>query len=421
MDNKYEKFIMSKRNFIPPRGMQKTNIGIVHITNINHYRTVNEKFQLPGIISNLSGAGTGDTPKQAMFLATMEAYERLANSIPTKRTILATEKELKGLAVPLHDFPQISEGETKSNLQQGNSTKKIRWCESYNATNNNVCYIPQVYINLFTQFEHEGENITHPISTGCAIHQNYIDAVINGIYEVIERDGIALFWLLKRPLKEVTKDSYPEDLNVFANPFLGRTTLYEASTIDSVHTFCLRAETRHSKKIKNVFMFSTNISPKKAIHKIKKELISVIYSLVHSLPKQEELLSRSYDLFYHVDEGALLMAHESMDHKFSFLEGNGNSQFPAEKIVFQSNMEELQYLLSCLEEQGHTVYITDLTTRECREKNLRAVKVTIPSLQPISFIYSARYLKSNRLKTFATQMYGYYDENLVNKEPLPFS
>ena len=46
-------------------------------------------------VANLSGAGTGDTPEQAMFLATMEAYERLANSIPTKRTIVATEGDLK--------------------------------------------------------------------------------------------------------------------------------------------------------------------------------------------------------------------------------------------------------------------------------------------------------------------------------------
>ena len=65
--------------------------------------------------------------------------------------------------------------------------------------------------------------------------------------------------------------------------------------------------------------------------------------------------------------------------------------------------------------------MTDLTSRECREQGLCAVKVTIPSLQPISFVHSARYLKSQRLESFATQMFGYYDEELINEEPLPFS
>ncbi|MGE7917634.1 YcaO-like family protein [Viridibacillus sp. NPDC093762] len=421
MEQKYEKFIIGKRHLVPPRGIQKTDIGVVHIADINHYRTVNEGVQQSSKVSKLSGAGTGDTPEQAMFLATMEAYERLANSIPTKRTKVATEEELENLAVPLAHFPQISEHETKSYLKQADRNQKLRWCESLNVTEDKVCYIPQIYINLFTHFEHEGENISHPISTGCAIHQNYIDAVINGIYEVIERDGIALTWLLKRPLKEVKEESYTEDLDLFAHPFLGKTTLYEASTVDGVYTYCLRAETKHSQEIKNVLMFSTNACPKKAILKIKKELISVMYSLVNAIPKQKELLSRPYDLFYHVDEGALFMAHETMANKFAFLEGNGDVPFPTEGPIFNSNVEELQYLIDCLREQGHTVYVTDLTTRECREQGLRAVKVTIPSLQPISFIHSARYLKSSRLESVATRMFGYYNEELINEEPLPFS
>ncbi|EFI66952.1 YcaO-like family protein [Lysinibacillus capsici] len=421
MNHNFDKFIISKRNVVPPRGVQKTNIGIAYIADINHYRTVNAGKKVHDSVANLSGAGTGDTPEQAMFLATMEAYERLANSIPTKRTIVATEGNLKNLAVPLTDFPQISERETNSHLKPSNSNQKLRWCESLNITEDKICYIPQIYINLFTQFDYEGENISHSISTGCAIHQNYIDAVINGIYEVIERDGIALTWLLKRPLKEVSEESYLEDLNIFTHPFLGKTTLYEASTVDGIHTFCLRAETNHSQELKNVLMFSTNACPKKAIHKIKKELISVMFSLVSRIPKQKELLSRPYDLFYSVDEGALFMAHETMANKFSFLEGNGIVPFPTEKPIFNSNLEELHYLIDCLKEQGHKVYVTDLTSRECREQGLCAVKVTIPSLQPISFVHSARYLKSQRLESFATQMFGYYDEELINEEPLPFS
>ncbi|MFO6598665.1 YcaO-like family protein [Bacillus cereus] len=58
------------------------------------------------------------------------------------------------------------------------------------------------------------------------MHQDYTRAVINGIYEVIERDGIALFWLLKRPLKKLDKQEFIDDLEIFSSPFLGK-LLYE--------------------------------------------------------------------------------------------------------------------------------------------------------------------------------------------------
>lgn len=421
MHKKYEKFLLGKRELVPPRGIQKTEIAIAHVTDINHYRFLNDDITHPNSLANISGAGTGETKEHAMFLATMEAYERLANSVPNKKTIVATAEDLGDLAIDLDSFPQVGDTEKNTYLKRTSKTEKLRWSESYNLTDNKLCYIPQVYINLFSRIKHEGENITHPISTGCAIHQNFVDAIINGIYEVIERDSISLSWLLKLPFKKIALSDLEENLEVFAQPFLGETTLYEASTVEGVYTFCLRARAKHSEHVKNVLMYSTNTCPKKAIKKIKKELISVMYSLVHSIPKQEKLLNQAYDSFYHVDEGALFMAHEKMDDKFTFLDNNGEMEFPTADRKFESNVEELAYLKATLKEQGHTIYVTDITNVECDEKGLRAVKVTIPTLQPISFVYSARYLKSDRLKTVAQELYGYYDENFINPEPLPFS
>ncbi|MFL0584949.1 YcaO-like family protein [Solibacillus silvestris] len=421
MNKKYEKFILGTRELSPPRGIQKTEIAIAHVTDINHYRFLNNDVTHPNFISNISGAGTGDIKENAMFLATMEAYERLANSVPNKRTIVTTAEKLGDLAIDLSSFPQVGDSEKNHYLKRPRKDEELRWSESYNLSDKKLCYIPQVYINLFSRFKYQGENITHPISTGCAIHQNFVDAIINGIYEVIERDAISLSWLLNLPLKKVSPKSIEENIEVFAHPFLGESTLYEASTVDGVYTFCLRARANYSEHIKNVLMYSTNTCPKKAIKKIKKELVSVMYSLVNAIPKQEKLLNQSYDLFYHVDEGALFMAHEKMDEKFSFLDKNGEIEFPESTRTFESNVEELDYLITTLKNQGHTIYVTDLTNVECEENGLRAVKVTIPSLQPISFVHGARYLKSDRLETVAQKLYGYYDEKLINPEPLPFS
>lgn len=338
---KYNNCVIGSRSVFPPRGLQETNIGIVHISDINHYYTLNLSRKIENHLSKLTGAGTGDSVEDSMFLATMEAYERLANSIPVSQQVIASQEELGDLAVPLSDFPKMNQSETSSN---GIEKKYLRWSESYNLTDQSRCYIPQVYINLYTHFNYNGEGLTHPISTGCAIHQDYTRAVINGIYEVIERDGIALFWLLKRPLKKLDKQEFIDDLEIFSSPFLGKTTLYDASTINGVYTFCLRAETHFSESIRNVVMFSSNTCPKEAISKLKKELISVIYSLANGIEKQSNLLKQDPMSFYHVDEGALYMAHPSKAYAFEFLNNSSKGSIPTNEIQFSSYGEELRYL-----------------------------------------------------------------------------
>ena len=66
MNHNFDKFIISKRNVVP-LVVYKTNIGIAYIADINHYRTVNAGKKVHDSVANLSGAGTGDTPEQAMF------------------------------------------------------------------------------------------------------------------------------------------------------------------------------------------------------------------------------------------------------------------------------------------------------------------------------------------------------------------
>lgn len=400
----------------PNKGIQNARVFVSNISDISVYTGINANEQQKW---GIGGAGTGKTAEEAKFLSDMEAVERIANSSSCSQVIIASGNELGEMAINMDLFPRCSKYERTPN-QIYDPRKYLKWVRSVNLTRGTVCYIPQEYITLFSKVEFGGENITNPISTGCAIHNNYDEAIINGIYEVIERDSIALTWLLKLPLKQIRTDGLIE--NVFDNDFLGNTYLYDASTFDDTFvTYCLRAEANNAKHIKNLLMFASHSDPYKALSKLRKELISVMYSLNNQVNKNvTNDAPVDYKNFFSVFDGAIYMASPQREDAFNFLIDNGYTELRNGK-TFSSPKDELNCLIDTLKRDGHEVYAADLTTRECRELELYAVKIIIPTLQPISFVYRARYLDSKRIKDYAKKAFGKYEESMINELPLAFA
>lgn len=393
----------------PAKGIQNTRIYISRIGRNSSVASERELY----------GAGTGDTIEEASFLSKMEAIERLCNSQTVAPSLIGSLEDLQDQAIDLTLFPQLSDSENSFNKNY-RPKGVMRWVKSFNLTQRKPVYIPEEHVTLFTKKKYDGEGTTNPISTGCAIHSNFSDAILNGIYEVVERDAIALTWLLKLPLKEIDAAANGLDVNIFDSDFLGSVRLYDASTVEGVKTFCLRATTRHSREIKNVLMFSTHIDSKKAIAKLKKELLSVIFSLSESVERNRNIIEEDVQEFYRVDQGALYMAHEDHADHFDFLDDNGEAPLDPGNVGL-SKQEELEFLIEALRTVGHEIYVTDMTNRECYENDLRAVKVTVPTLQPISFVHRSRYLDSRRIQGYAERQYGSFDFSMINDKPLAFS
>ncbi|ELH8580021.1 YcaO-like family protein, partial [Staphylococcus pseudintermedius] len=143
------------------------------------------------------GAGTGKNCEEAEKYANFEALERIANSINCRNEIVETYNNLKRNKVDLDKFPMISKKEYSMNTKL-DKNQLIDWVECVDIINKELKMIPSSYVYLYNSELFQGDKITNPISTGAALHENYNKAIINGIYEVIERDGIALTWLIKK-------------------------------------------------------------------------------------------------------------------------------------------------------------------------------------------------------------------------------
>jgi ribosomal protein S12 methylthiotransferase accessory factor len=130
------------------------------------------------------------------------------------------------------------------------------------------------------------------------------------------------------------------------------------------------------------------------------------------------------DRFTDVFEGALYMGSREKIHEFNFLRYS-KGIFPLSKFKNYSTdnpKRDLNFLVNQLKQKGHEIFAVDLTTDEARRSGFKAVRVLIPTLQPLSFIHRARYLGSKRLYQAPINMgYGPRHEENINPMPMPFA
>ena len=399
---------MSTRLFVPPFGIQKTYIATTNVGSLNKLYDIDKPS-----FSNLCGAGTGLDKQKAIDLSVFEAIERLSNTICSVNVIIDTYNNLKNKCYNMEKFPQVADYENSFNLPfvPDNVTG---WVETLNLCDAKNYLIPQSYVFLNNEPSFLGDRITNPISTGVALHDSYIEAVISGIYEVVERDGIALTWLLGN-VNYCVNHIFTDFENIFSTDFLGEVNYYDVSTVEGIITICVHAKSYHSNKVKNVLMFVSDVDIQNIKKKLFKELISVMSSFANGKEFNDDT---DFTHFTSVEQSGAFMALSKNDSNFDFLKDIPNAlnkEYPIFK--FSTKKDELAYLKKIISNLGYDILVTDITSREAKSKNYKVVKVIIPQLQPISFVYSSRYLSSKRLSDYMKKL-GIKE---INNMPLAFS
>ncbi|MGM0122885.1 hypothetical protein IGI37_000251 [Enterococcus sp. AZ194] len=405
---------MKKFPIVPPIGIQKTHIGLTRIGNVKFLYNLNAQQKL----SQMSGAGTSSEESTALKLSEYEAIERIANAVNCRKVIVDTAKNLNDKVVDITKFPKMSSDESSVDLNFS-SEQTYCWIECVDLHTLKTKLIPTNFVYLFNDKNFYGDRVTVPISTGAALHEDYVSAVINGIYEVIERDGIALTWLLRNIKGDVTHLFSDDKNQVFNSSYLGEVKFYDVSTVAGITTICAHAKSNHSENCKNVLMFCSSINLSDIKNKLWKELISVMFSFyINEYPYDD---STDFTRFVSVEQGGAYMAKGFNDSYFDFFKN-----VPVSKKTYQNNLilskeDELKYLVKILKNQNFSAYVADISCREVLERNYRAVKVVIPEAQPISFVYTSRYLDSERFVKLAKDKYGNHYKKHINNMPLAFS
>ncbi|MER5885343.1 YcaO-like family protein [Streptomyces sp. NPDC001941] len=379
-----------------------------------------------GRIDGLDGAGGGTDPERARLISLAEALERYTNSLFQPELVRwATAEELGDEAVDLDALPRCSDTELAQDeawLLPPDKSLPQRWVRGWSLTRSRPVWVPVAYVWLFTTPQALGERTTHPISTGCAVHSDVHQALVNGICEVVERDAIALTWLQRLRLPEIDVSAAPalaEQRARLEDGFV-RYRFYDATSDLGVPVVYAVVLSDHNPELGQLVMCASGPDPVDVIRKIYREAASSRIALQSGREAPDDPRD-----FTDVMHGAVHMGRADRRGAFDFLlAGPRPVRRPADLPTLTGNgpRERLDQLVERLRRAGAEAIAVDLTTSECRAVGFRSVRVLVPQLMPLSFVHRSRYLAHPRLYRAPLAMgLESRPESALNPDPQPFA
>lgn len=374
----------------------------------------------------MAGSGGNVNPRLARAIATVEAIERYSNCVPSPHIVWARMDELMGRVVDMSAMPACSPTElehSKCVVAPFDPKERVRWVQGWSLLSQEPIWVPAVHVWMHIPALTPSERFTLPISTGSAAHTSVGKAILNAICEVVERDSIALTWMqmLELPRIDFSKASsaLKADLeraasNGIVYDFFDATTDLGLPTI-----YCVDTD-RANSKLRHVVMCATDPDPERAAAKILREIAASRMGL-NSVRRAPDSVDDFHDVFH----GAQYMGAAERAHAFEFLLNTTAQSRGIEEISPLGGgnpVGQLDEALRIFRSRGWDVVVVDISTIEARDAGVTVVKVVIPQLMPLSFVYRSQFRAHPRLYDAPREM-GLHvrAEAELNSFPQPFA
>ncbi|KZN61574.1 YcaO-like family protein [Pseudoalteromonas luteoviolacea] len=344
--------------FVSPLTGQITHLEVVkqkYPTPVNTYKTA--FFKTPAIknIHNIDNEsfiqiclGKGVTKYQSMASALCEAIERKnAQYSQIQPSVFAHSRELTHRHYHFEQIAQYSyqQYQNFSDPKHPDSARKqaviqvtneeINWQKTWSLTHNEAVYVP--YVLCFANTPYEEDKYGKWQSNGCAAGNNLEEAILQGLFELIERDAVAIWWynLLPRPKFDLSN----LDPN-YLNP-LHQTLSHEHEywvldlTIDT-GIAVMAAIGRNKQTLGWTFGFGCHINPNMAAQRALTELCQLI-------PIRDQN-GAPFD-FDAIENDDFLLPSSSSEHLPSLLQPSGDLKLDILNIVEQLNGLDMETLV----------------------------------------------------------------------------
>jgi ribosomal protein S12 methylthiotransferase accessory factor len=401
----------------------------VYVAGLGELESVQDNIrrisELPSGVE-MAGSGGNVNPLLARAIATVEAIERYSNCVPSPGITWARQDELVGRVIDMSEMPACSPAELehpKCVVAPFDPEERVRWVQGWSLLSNEPIWVPAVHVWMHIPALTPSERFTLPISTGSAAHTTLANAILNAICEVVERDSIALTWLqmLALPRIEFTNasEALKEALRRAESTGI-EYAFFDATTDLGIPTvYCVDTD-RASSKLRHVVMCATDPDPERAVTKILREIAASRMGL-SSVRRAPESVDDFHDVFH----GAQYMGAAERAQAFDFLLNTTARVRGIEEIASMSVGDPLRELEAALQEfrtRGWEVVVVDISTVEARDAGVTVVKVIVPRLMPLSFVYRSQFRAHRRLFEAPRAMgLPVRPESELNPFPQPFA
>lgn len=379
--------------------------------------------------------GAGLTREEARLAALGEAVERYCSSIYfPDELLIGSYREVgrKTRALAPGELA-IFHPEQRGHVGYSWFTEDARlcWISGGSVTRNEPVLIPAclTFVPYHPFWAQRGEETIGPsITTGQAAASSYRDAVLGGIYEIVERDAFMITWLNRLPVPRIDIDSSPRVAEIFctrlARPNLRYTLHSLATDLGIPSILCVLIDTQCDPAMVCTGG-AANLNPEKAAVKALVEAVQTReWAKYMGHRRKPFVIESDYSNLNDFDKHVLLYAYGDMSSAVEFL-------IDAPTICSFSDLPDLstgtvagdlrlaKELVEC---SGQEILVVDLTTGDVGQAGFRVVKVFIPGAQQIEGDHAHRLLGSCRLFEVPRRL-GYpvvSSLNEFNPDPHPY-
>lgn len=379
------------------------------------------------VASSINSAA-GFSLKRAYQAAIGESIERYSSSFQPNDIKYSTFKNLKEEAVDPNQFAFYADEQYLDN--EFPYTKFIKdsfvgWTKAINLFSGKQVYVPAATVYLPYNRNKNEAKIWDCVSTGLACGDNIYDALLRGIYEVIERDAISNMWFNELSMPTLDVESNQKMSTLFHQRIELNNCNYhfiDISTETGIYTYFGILEDNNGGAL---VAASANNNPEKAFQKVMLELSQ------GRITWKEDFVKRVYRKFkddfsdirdFH--SRVELYTQPKMKKYLNFVyNSTKKNNIPKVPYYDGDSKQVLQKITKQIHKLGYETLYVDVTPEDIRQAGYYVVKVLIPGFTEITNDTLTPRVGGERLKRLPKKL-GYLNRETnfseYNKVPHPF-
>ncbi len=273
------------------------------------------------------------------------------------------------------------------------------WVEGENLTLKKKCLIPAqlIYLGYGTGTE---TRLSCQNSTGTACADTRTEAILRGIYEIIERDAFMCVYLNKITVPKMDISSIDNEDIRFILELLGRYNL-NIELFNITNDFNI--PTILSLIYDNSFLgpnvtigIKTDSSMKRAIIGSIEEAV-VRRTTIRGMMKRNELKEKVYKVENIVERASYWFSPDMIKHLNFLYDSNKIDPFKDDLLDTQIK-DELDEIITKMKRLGFSIYTTCISDGKISSKDCVVYKTIIPGLQPLFQSERERIVNEKRIK-----------------------
>jgi ribosomal protein S12 methylthiotransferase accessory factor len=369
--------------------------------------------------------GSAWTREASLAAAMGEAVERYACGVYCDESwIWAAYRDVASEAIPLEYLTLFTpEQYARLGVASPSPDTRLRWVEGYSLTRQRQVLAPAALVFMPYKFGADEDRIIWESTTsGAACGGSLEEAILSGIYEVVERDAMMITWLNQLPaprvcLEQVTHPHVAYALERIANTSY-QLVVNDITTDLPLPVFLAVLLNENGTPPCSVVAAACGLDKRRAVFKSIVEVLQGVQATQKLLE-----LNPGFGTDQPVrtmEEHTLLYARFDLRARLDFLTACPTVR-PWAAIPSQASGQAAPDVETCvrlLGKYGYEVIVVDITPPEAAECGLSVVRVIVPGLTPLHGLSTHRPLGVKRVGQ-APLALGYGPREL-NPYPHPF-